>query len=117
MPRPFLASLGGASLQLHLTLRHKRLSNYITVLVHSSATPHPPPITQEPQSPEIMTNSGTMAMLQESIAMLITLGYLPTLNYIMKSRWLSSYIGPSAKDKRGYGYLIGVTIDLRDHKA
>ena len=48
---------------------------------------------------------------------LVTLGYLRTFNYIMKSRWLSSYIGPSAKDKRGYGYLIGVTIDLRDHKA
>ena len=49
-------------------------------------------------------------MLQESVTMLVPLGYLPTLNYIMKSRWLSPYIGPSAKDKHGYGNLIGVTI-------
>ena len=56
-------------------------------------------------------------MLQESIAMLITLGYLPTLNYIMKSRWLRPYTAPSAKDKHGYGYLIGVSIGPLYHIA
>ena len=49
--------------------------------------------------------------------MLVTTGYLPTFNYIMKSRWLSRYIAPSAKDKHGYGYLIGVTIDPSYHTA
>ena len=67
--------------------------------------------------PRCTTNVGAMPMLQDSVAMLITLGYLSTLNYIMKSRWLSPYIAPSAKDKRGYGYLIGVTIDQSYHTA
>ena len=56
-------------------------------------------------------------MLQESVAVIATLGYLPSLAYIMKSRWLIPYLGPSAKDKHGYGHLIGVTIDPSYHNS
>ena len=52
--------------------------------------------------------NGFRKNLKESIRMLIPMGYLPTLNYITKSRWLNRYIGPSTKDKRGYGHLIAV---------
>lgn len=49
-------------------------------------------------------------MLKESVPILIIMGFFTTLNHIMKSRWLNPYIGPSPKDKYGYGHMIGVII-------
>ena len=45
---------------------------------------------------------------QESVVYIATMGYLTSLNYVMKSKWLSPYLSPSPKDKHGYGHMIGV---------